>query len=75
METKEIVESGIITPVKQDSKVRTNGLNEEQLKAMLALAGRFKDDPEFVERLAEGAREARRRINEEALRELNEEDK
>lgn len=64
--------------VKEDSEIRearTNGLNEEQLAAMLALAGRFADDSGFIERGRVGTAEFRRRVQEEAERVLDEEER
>ena len=44
---------------------QTNGLTEEQVKQLLAAAGRRKDDPDYVERLMEGAAEYRRLLQEQ----------
>ncbi len=52
----------------------TNGLTDEQVKELLAVAGRRKDDPAYVARLLEGVAEYRRTIQEELERELAEEE-
>ena len=52
---------------------RTNGLTDEQVKQLLAAAGRRKDDPGYVERLMEGVAEYRHRIQKELERELADE--
>jgi hypothetical protein len=44
---------------------RTNGLTEEQKQKLIAGIGRRRDDPEYVRRLVEGAREYRRQVQEE----------
>ncbi len=44
---------------------QTNGLTDEQVKQLLAAAGRRKDDPGYVERLVEGAAEFRRLLQDQ----------
>ncbi len=52
------------------STPRSNGLTDEQVKELLAAAGRYKDDPGFIERMLEGVAEYRRQIQEETERDL-----
>ncbi|MES2459650.1 MAG: hypothetical protein V4671_03645 [Armatimonadota bacterium] len=44
---------------------QNNGLTDEQVKQLLAAAGRRKDDPGYIERLVEGAADYRRSLKEQ----------
>jgi hypothetical protein len=66
----EIITKTVVDERGEESTIRTNGLNEEQLATMLTLAGKFADDPGFIERGREGTAEFRRRIQEEEERAL-----
>lgn len=49
-----------------------NGLTDEQVEKLLSLAGKYKDNPGYLERMMEGVREYRQMIQEELERELAE---
>lgn len=53
------------TPLHGDSE-----LSAEQIEELLTLAGKYRDDPGYVDRLMEGVREYGRRIQDEFEREL-----
>lgn len=59
----------IVTDTSPHGKGR---MTEEQRQAILSIAGVYKDNPVFVERMMEGVREFRQRIQEETERELDE---
>jgi hypothetical protein len=52
---------------------RPNGLTDEQVKELLAAAGRRKNDTDYLKQWDEGIAEYRQRIQEELERELSEE--
>ena len=56
-------------------KPRPNGMTDEQIAYALAAAGRRKNDPEYLKRWEEAAREGKRILDEEYLRYLDEEEK
>ena len=56
------------------NKDRPNGMTDEQIQRLFSVAGRHRADPDYVKRLFDGATEARKRINEEYLREMDEQE-
>ena len=56
------------------NKDRPNGITDDQIRRLFAVAGRRRADPDYVKRLFDGAEEARKRINEEYLREMDAEE-
>lgn len=62
------------TPEASAPASRPNGLTDEQVRDLLAAAGRRKHDPDYLNRLLEGVAEYRRDIQKEVERELAEQD-
>jgi hypothetical protein len=55
----------------KDKSRRPNGLTDEQVKELLAAAGRRKEDSAYLESWDEGIAEYRRRLQEELEQELS----